>query len=140
VCRGVCRRLSVQQALAEEVFGLPAKQLTEESPERKDWGAHDQPAHEGALEERPQASAAEAGGDTGSSANEQAGGDTGSRLGGTAGAPHRDGREAAGCPPLRHLERRHVEGVAALHEACCLVPAQACSRRQTRACMRLATL
>ncbi len=49
----------MQQELAEKVFALPAKQLTEESPERKDTGSHDERAHEGAVEERPQASAAE---------------------------------------------------------------------------------
>ena len=49
----------MQQELAEKVFALPAKQLKEESPERKDTGSHDERAHEGAVEERPQASAAE---------------------------------------------------------------------------------
>jgi hypothetical protein len=55
----LCRLTPVQQVLAEKVFALPAKQLTEESPERKDTGMHDERAHEGAVEERPQASAAE---------------------------------------------------------------------------------
>ena len=59
MARLVWRLTPVQQELAEKVFALPAKQLAEESAERKDTGTHDERAHEGAVEERPQASAAE---------------------------------------------------------------------------------